>query len=361
MQIKNQLISSRASTYAGTSKRSTITIHETANASRGAGAQAHANLQANNPRNASWHIQVDDTEAIRSYPDTVRCGHAGAGAKDSIAIEICVNSDSNYDQALRNAAEVVKQLMDDNNLTTRNIVGHTYWTGKNCPAQMLGAGRWDEFIAMCEGSASSGSSGSSGGSGGSGSGGSSKSSNFLKVTGSQVPVRNGAGNSNSQIGTVHTGQLIHRDSGRDTPNWYGVGSGWFVRKNTATTASADESEGLYVGQWPGRRIPSARSHTWESHWSWVELMARIGYTDSSLSLALQKWLRSFGNLNVGPADGDFGSRSIRALQRFLANRDQYSGAIDGDRGPMTIGAEIAYLNSQISNLGSKWPQHARAN
>lgn len=146
MKIQEQLVSSRASTYSGTSACSTVTVHETANTSAGADAQAHANLQANNPRNASWHIQVDDTEAIRSYPDSVRCGHAGADAKDSIAVEIAVNSDGSRAGARANAAEVIAQLLDDNGLDEMNVVGHTYWTGKDCPHFILNEDRWDAFI-----------------------------------------------------------------------------------------------------------------------------------------------------------------------------------------------------------------------
>lgn len=146
MEIKDQLIDSREGTYSGTSACSTVTVHETANTDPGADAQAHANLQENNPRAASWHIQVDDAEAIRSYRDEVRCWHAGDDAADSIAVEICVNSDGDYDQALRNAADVIAQLLEAHSLDEMNVVGHVFWTGKNCPAQMLGSGRWDSFI-----------------------------------------------------------------------------------------------------------------------------------------------------------------------------------------------------------------------
>lgn len=54
--------------------RTSVTVNETDNSSLGADAQAHAKLQSDGiVRQASWHIQVDDTEAIRSYPDEAQC------------------------------------------------------------------------------------------------------------------------------------------------------------------------------------------------------------------------------------------------------------------------------------------------
>lgn len=147
MKIKNQLIDSREQTYDGTSRCTTVTVHETANTSVGADAQAHANLQSGgNSRQASWHIQVDDTEAIRSFPDAVRCWHAGPDAADSIAVEICVNSDGDRAKARANAADVIAQLLEANDLDEMNVVGHNWWTGKDCPHFLLSGGHWDGFI-----------------------------------------------------------------------------------------------------------------------------------------------------------------------------------------------------------------------
>lgn len=76
--IKEQLVASRNLTSSGDNPCNYITVHETANTNKGANAQAHANLQSKgNSRTASWHYQVDDKEIIQSYPDNVRCWHAG--------------------------------------------------------------------------------------------------------------------------------------------------------------------------------------------------------------------------------------------------------------------------------------------
>lgn len=130
--------------------RRLITIHETANRSRGAGASVHARLQAGtNPRQASWHYQVDDKSVIQSFDDDVKCWHAGGTANSqSIAIEICVNSDSNYNKALDNAAALVAHLRKKHGIPWNRVVSHNYWTGKNCPTIMLSRkGQWDKFIA----------------------------------------------------------------------------------------------------------------------------------------------------------------------------------------------------------------------
>jgi N-acetylmuramoyl-L-alanine amidase len=134
-----------------------ITIHETDNTSPGADAEAHANLQyRGNTRQASWHVQVDDHEAIQSIPFDEVAWAAGDGANgpgnlSSIHIEICVNSDGNYKKAVENAVEVTWQLMVQFKILPDHVVQHNHWSGKNCP-RMLRSGEkgitWDEFIQM---------------------------------------------------------------------------------------------------------------------------------------------------------------------------------------------------------------------
>src|SRR5690625_4827129 len=151
MKIKKQLVKSRAKTFAGTNPRRFITIHETANTSKGANAQAHANLQSRG-FSASWHYTVDDTQAIQSFPHTVRCWHAGDGRghgnMSSIGIEICVNSDGDYDKAVANAAELVRKIMAEENIPLDRVVQHNHWSGKNCPTNLRKGSRWREFLSL---------------------------------------------------------------------------------------------------------------------------------------------------------------------------------------------------------------------
>lgn len=152
--FKQQLVSSRSKTSKGTNSKRYITIHETGNTGKGAGAQAHANLQSNgNSRDASWHIQIDDKQAIQSFPYNVICWHTGNGVGNStsIGVEICVNSDSDFNLALQNAADVVAKIMKDENIPLTNVVQHNRWSGKNCPSRLRSGSfgvNWDKFKSM---------------------------------------------------------------------------------------------------------------------------------------------------------------------------------------------------------------------
>ena len=68
VQIKNQLVSDTPYKHGTSNKKLYVTVHETDNPNRGAGAQNHADLQSNgNSRAAAWHWQVDDKIAIKSF------------------------------------------------------------------------------------------------------------------------------------------------------------------------------------------------------------------------------------------------------------------------------------------------------
>lgn len=121
-----------------------ITIHNTANTSKGAGARSHASYMTVNGgqnKSVSYHYVVDDSEIIRLIPDSEIAWHAGDGAKgignlQSIAIEICENPESNLCQATDNAAELTARLMSDWKIPIANVVQHNHWSGKNCPRRI---------------------------------------------------------------------------------------------------------------------------------------------------------------------------------------------------------------------------------
>lgn len=128
-----------------------ITIHETANTSRGANADAHGRYQRNGgDGTTSWQYTSDDVEVVQSYQDTDQCRHAGTatGNNTHIAVEICVNSDGDYEKAVQNAAELTAILMARHNLTIEQVKQHNAWWGKNCPANLRSgkAGGWSGFI-----------------------------------------------------------------------------------------------------------------------------------------------------------------------------------------------------------------------
>ena len=127
-----------------------VTIHNTGNYSRGAGADAHANYCHNSCNSAydSYHYVVDDKKAIQLIPEDEVSWHAGDGATGpgnttTISIEICVNPDSNLAKATDNAAQLAAQILNRHGVDL--LFQHWHWTGKNCPAEIR-AGRpysWD--------------------------------------------------------------------------------------------------------------------------------------------------------------------------------------------------------------------------
>ncbi len=133
-----------------------VTIHETANTSKGAGAINHANylLGSGSYKAASWHYCVDDELATRSIPENECAWHSGnsKGNYNTIAIEICVNSDGNFQKAVLNAAELAADILKRHGVSYENykdyLFQHNYWSGKNCPAKLRkGEGlTWAYFV-----------------------------------------------------------------------------------------------------------------------------------------------------------------------------------------------------------------------
>lgn len=162
VEITQQLVPSHLAskvTSKGTNKQQWVTVHQTANPSKGAGAKAHANLQSRgNTRKASWHFQVDEHGAIQSFPLTAICwaaGDGGVGNTDSIHVELCVNSDGDYLKTLKNGAELVKYLIGVLNLPLNRVVQHNKWSGKNCPSHLRASHNghsWGDFKNMVQGS-----------------------------------------------------------------------------------------------------------------------------------------------------------------------------------------------------------------
>lgn len=128
-----------------------LVIHDTANTSNGANANAHYNYFNGGNRNASAHIFVDDSNIIQAVEFTDIAWHCGDGAgrngiynSNSIGIEICVNSDGNYDRAVQNTIELVKYLMCEFGIPYDRVVRHYDASKKNCP-QSMSANGWEKW------------------------------------------------------------------------------------------------------------------------------------------------------------------------------------------------------------------------
>lgn len=155
MKINKQL-SKNKNHFKGVNPCKFITIHQTGNTSRGAGAMNHARY-INNGSSATWHYTVDDREVVQHFNDNVQCWHSGDGTgkgnTQSIGIELCVNSDGDYMKTIHNAIELVKYLMKKHNIPISNVVQHNKWSGKNCPQLIRSSHKgfsWLHFIYQCE-------------------------------------------------------------------------------------------------------------------------------------------------------------------------------------------------------------------
>lgn len=133
-----------------------ITIHNTANPSSSARNERAWLTNFSNTRTASFHIVVDEKEAIECIPLDEVAWHAGDGRngpgnRTSIGIEICESGD--YAKTLENAATLVARLLSELGWGVDRLRRHYDWSGKICPRLMYDGGKWtgwNEFLRMVE-------------------------------------------------------------------------------------------------------------------------------------------------------------------------------------------------------------------
>ena len=127
-----------------------ITVHDTANKSRGADAAAHAKYIKRISDLTSWHYTVDDKVIYQHLPDNEKSYHTSSATanESSIAIELCVNTDGDFERTKANAAWLIQMLISKYGIPAKNILAHRDWTGKEYPASLRGKD-WDLFLQMC--------------------------------------------------------------------------------------------------------------------------------------------------------------------------------------------------------------------
>ena len=149
-----------------TSKIKYIVIHYTGN--DGDTDEANTNYFKNNIVNASAHYFVDDDSVTQSVHDNFVAWHCGGarynnykstgGAKyygectntNSLGIELCdTNRNGKYgfsDKTLEKAIELVKDKMEQYNVTIDRVIRHFDVTGKVCPKPFVDDEKaWKEF------------------------------------------------------------------------------------------------------------------------------------------------------------------------------------------------------------------------
>ena len=121
-----------------------IVIHDTGNTGKGANANAHFKYFNGGDRNSSADFFVDDTQVLQvndyyTYY-TWHCGDGkgkyGITNANSVGIEICINSDGDYNKAFNKTIELTKHLMKELNIPAERVVRHYDASRKNCPATM---------------------------------------------------------------------------------------------------------------------------------------------------------------------------------------------------------------------------------
>lgn len=144
------------------------TVHETDN---NASANNEVVYMIGNGNQTSFHVGIDEKEAVQGLPFDRNGWHAGDGKngygnRNTISFEICKNYDPSrgttnisgaqldaYNQAKANAVKVIAQVMIEQGINgvPENVKTHNDWSGKLCPQKMLREGLWlpmrDQIIA----------------------------------------------------------------------------------------------------------------------------------------------------------------------------------------------------------------------
>ena len=114
-----------------------IAIHNTYN---DASAKNEISYMKSNNNQVSFHIAVDDKEAIQGLPlnrNSWSCGDgsSGQGNRKHISIEICYSKSggSRFTNAEKLAAKVVAELLKKYNWGIDKVKAHRDFANKNCP------------------------------------------------------------------------------------------------------------------------------------------------------------------------------------------------------------------------------------
>ena len=130
-----------------------ICIHNTAN---DAPAKNEVSYMKSNNNEVSYHIAIDDLEAIQVIPFDRNAWHAGDGGygegnRNYIAVEICYSKSggSKFIAAEKRAAKEVAALLKEYGWTINNVKKHQDFSNKYCPHRTLDMG-WQRFLNMIQ-------------------------------------------------------------------------------------------------------------------------------------------------------------------------------------------------------------------
>lgn len=127
-----------------------IVIHNTDNDASAANEIAY---MQRNENKVSFHIAVDDVEAIQGLPLDRSAHHAGDGAgegnRKGIAIEICysLSGGERFIAAQENAALLTASMLLARGWDISRVKKHQDFSGKYCPRRTMDDLGWDNFLA----------------------------------------------------------------------------------------------------------------------------------------------------------------------------------------------------------------------
>lgn len=127
-----------------------VTVHNTYN---DASARNEVAYMSRNTNATSYHVAIDDKEAVQAIPFSRNAWHAGDGQgpgnRKSIGIEICYSKSGGqrYYDAEANAVEYVAGVLKQYGWGIDRIKWHRDWSGKHCPHRLIDEGRLVKFKA----------------------------------------------------------------------------------------------------------------------------------------------------------------------------------------------------------------------
>lgn len=130
-----------------------IVVHNTYN---DASANNEISYMINNTNEVSYHIAVDDKEAVQGIPfnrNTWNAGDGrGKGNMEGISIEICYSKSGGdrFIKAEQNAAKLIAQLLKERGWGIDRVTKHQDYSNKYCPHRTLDMG-WQRFLNMVQG------------------------------------------------------------------------------------------------------------------------------------------------------------------------------------------------------------------
>ena len=130
-----------------------ICVHNTAN---DAPAKNEISYMKSNNMEVSFHVAIDDVEAIQGIPfnrNAWACGDGanGKGNRNYIQIEICYSKSGGikFANAEKRAAKEIATLLKQYGWTINNVKKHQDFSNKYCPHRTLDNG-WKRFLTMIE-------------------------------------------------------------------------------------------------------------------------------------------------------------------------------------------------------------------